>query len=178
MSRVGKEPIPVPSGTKVAVADGVFVAEGPKGKVSERVVAGIGVEIEDGVVKVTRRSDGRTQRARHGLMRSLLANAVAGATEGFEKKLEINGVGYRAEVKGKKINLSLGYSHPVVYPIPDGVDVEVDKNNAISVRGANKQQVGQVAAELRSLRKPEPYKGKGIKYADEIVRRKAGKAGA
>ncbi|MDH3745741.1 MAG: 50S ribosomal protein L6, partial [Acidobacteriota bacterium] len=107
MSRVGKEPIPVPSGTKVAVADGVFVAEGPKGKVSERVVAGIGVEIEDGVVKVTRRSDGRTQRARHGLMRSLLANAVAGATEGFEKKLEINGVGYRAEVKGKKINLSL-----------------------------------------------------------------------
>ncbi len=178
MSRIGNEPIPVPSGIKVALADGVFVAEGPKGKVSQPLVPGIGVEIEDGTVKVTRKNDSGPQRSRHGLMRSLLANAVLGVSEGFEKKLEIHGVGYRAEVQGKKVNFSLGYSHPVVYAIPEGVEIEIDKNNTISVRGASKQQVGQVAAEIRALRKPEPYKGKGIKYADEIIRRKAGKAGA
>lgn len=177
MSRVGKEPIPIPSGVKLKLEDDVFHAEGPKGKVSEKVVGGMTVEIGESEVQVTRRDDSQDQRAKHGLMRALLANAVNGASEGFSKVLEINGVGYKAEVKGKEIHFALGYSHPVVYPIPEGIEVEVDKNNSVTVRGARKQQVGQVAAEIRSLRKPEPYKGKGIKYADEVIRRKVGKAG-
>ena len=178
MSRIGKNPIPLPSGIKVDIKDGVFVAEGPKGKVSERLIESLDVEVADGEVRVSRRSDGREDRAQHGLMRALLANAVIGASTGFTRELEINGVGYRAEVKGKEVHLALGYSHPVVYAIPEGIEIEVDKNNKISVRGANKQKVGQVAAEIRALRKPEPYKGKGIKYVEEIIRRKVGKAGA
>ena len=178
MSRIGKNPIPLPSGTKVAIKDGVFVAEGPNGKVSERLIESVDVEVADGEVRVSRRTDDREDRARHGLMRALLANAVTGASTGFTRELEINGVGYRAEVKGKEVHFALGYSHPVVYAIPEGIEIEVDKNNKISVRGANKQKVGQVAAEIRSLRKPEPYKGKGIKYVEETIRRKVGKAGA
>ena len=178
MSRIGKEPIPIPDGTKVALADGVFSAEGPKGRVELSLTAGIDVAIEDGRVIVNRRGDSGPQRARHGLMRALLANAVTGATQGFSRQLEINGVGYRAEVKGREVHLALGYSHPVVFAIPTGVEIEVDKNNRITVSGPDKQKVGQVAAEIRALRKPEPYKGKGIKYVDEVVRRKAGKAGA
>ena len=178
MSRVGRMPITVPAGVKVSIADGQFTADGPKGKVSERLIDGIPVEIEDGVVKVTRESDSRELRSRHGLIRALLANAVQGAAEGFTKKLEIHGVGYRAEVKGREIHFALGFSHPVVYAVPEGIEVEVDKQNRITVTGARRQQVGQVAAEIRSLRKPEPYKGKGIRYADEEIRRKVGKAGA
>ena len=178
MSRIGKEPIPIPDGAKVSLADGVVTAEGPKGKVSHNVIDGLAVTIEDGVVTITRRDDSNAQRARHGLMRVLVANAVQGATEGFTRELEINGVGYRAEVKGSEVHFALGYSHPVIYQVPEGVEIEVDKNNKVTVRGADKQQVGQVAAEIRALRKPEPYKGKGIKYADEVIRRKAGKAGA
>ena len=178
MSRIGKEPIPIPDGTKVSLSDGVFAAEGPKGKVEESVVAGVDVAIEDGQVTVTRHGDSGPLRANHGLMRALLANAVHGVSQGFSKQLEINGVGYRAEVKGREVHFALGFSHPVVFAIPDGVDVDVDKNNKITVQGADKQLVGQVAAEIRALRKPEPYTGKGIKYVDEVIRRKAGKAGA
>lgn len=178
MSRVGRMPITVPAGVKVSIADGVFVADGPRGKVSERLIDGIPVKIEDGVVRVSRNGESGELRSRHGLVRSLLANAVNGAAEGFSKKLEIHGVGYRAEVKGREIHFALGFSHPVIYTIPEGIEVEIDKQNRITVSGAKRQQVGQVAAEIRALRKPEPYKGKGIRYADEEVRRKVGKAGA
>ena len=178
MSRVGKNPIPLPAGIKVELKDGVFSADGPKGKVSENILKSVDVEIADGEVRVSRRSDDREDRAQHGLMRALLANAVNGAATGFSRELEINGVGYKAEVKGKEVHFALGYSHPIVFSIPQGIEIEIDKNNKISVRGANKQQVGQVAAEIRAFRKPEPYKGKGIKYVDEIIRRKVGKAGA
>ena len=178
MSRVGRMPITVPAGVKVSIDDGVFVADGPKGKVSERLLDGIPVEIEDGTVRVSRDGDSREQRSRHGLIRALLANAVNGAAAGFTKKLEIHGVGYRAEVKGREIHFALGFSHPVIYAIPEGIEVEIDKQNRITVSGARRQQVGQVAAEIRALRKPEPYKGKGIRYAGEQIRRKVGKAGA
>ena len=178
MSRIGKEPIPIPDAAKVSLSDRVFTAEGPKGKVSQSVVDGIRVAIEDGSVTVTRRDDSNAQKALHGLMRVLLANAIQGVTQGFSKQLEINGVGYRAEVKGKEVHFALGYSHPVIFAVPDDIEIEVDKNNKITVQGADKQRVGQTAAEIRALRKPEPYKGKGIKYVDEVIRRKAGKAGA
>ena len=179
MSRIGKEPIPIPDGAKVSFEGGVFTAEGPKGKVSQAVLPEVSIDIDDSVVTVGRTGETQDHRARHGLMRALLANAVHGVTEGFRKDLEIHGVGYRAELKGREIHLALGYSHPVVYPLPEGIDVELDeKAGKIAVLGADRQQVGQVAAEIRGLRKPEPYKGKGIKYADEIIRRKVGKAGA
>lgn len=178
MSRVGKRPIEVPEGTKVTIEDGVFTAEGPKGRVSERLLDGISVEMEDGVITLERDDDSGPLRARHGLSRSLLANAVTGVSEGFSKQLEINGVGYRAELSGREVHFSLGYSHPVIYAIPEGIDIEVDKSNRMVVRGADRQLVGQVAAEIRGLRKPDPYKGKGIKYVDEVIRRKVGKAGA
>jgi large subunit ribosomal protein L6 len=178
MSRVGKEPIPVPDGTKVQVADGVLTAEGPKGKVSQSIFDGFPVELEDGTLTVQRPDDTQGSRSLHGLLRSLIANAVNGATTGWSKQLDIVGVGYRAEVQGEAVNFALGFSHPVVFPIPQGISIEVDKNNRLTVTGADRQQVGQVAAEIRSLRKPDPYKGKGIKYSDEIIRRKVGKAGA
>lgn len=178
MSRIGKQPIEVPSGTKVEIKDQVFVAQGPKGKVSQGLFEGFPVEVDNGTVTVSRPSDSGPDRALHGLLRSLLANAVQGVTNGWTKNLEIVGVGYRAEVKGNEVHFALGFSHPVIYPIPDGITIEVDKNNRVTVTGADRQQVGQVAAEIRKLRKPDPYKGKGIKYSDEIIRRKVGKAGA
>lgn len=179
MSRIGRAPIEVPQGTKVAFDSGVFTAEGPKGKVSQFVFEDFGVEIDDGTVTVARPGDSGPERAKHGLLRSLLANAVQGVSNGFQKTLDIVGVGYRAEVKGREVHFALGYSHPIVYPIPEGIDIEVDaKANRVTVTGADKQQVGQVASEIRRLRKPDPYKAKGIKYSDEIVRRKVGKAGA
>jgi len=178
MSRVGKQPVPIPDGVKVALEDGVFVAEGPKGRVEEALLEGLQVEVEDGVLTVTRSDETGELRAKHGLLRALLANAVHGVNQGFSKELEIHGVGYRAQLKGNEIHLSLGYSHPVVFSVPEGIEVQVDeKAGKITVGGANRQQVGQVAANIRSLRKPEPYKGKGIRYSDEIVRRKVGKAG-
>ena len=178
MSRIGKQPIDVPAGTKVSIRDGVFVAEGPKGKVEQDLIPGFSVEIDDGTVTVSRPGESGPERAKHGLLRSLLANAVEGVSTGFKRELEINGVGYRAEVRGREVHFTLGYSHPVVFPIPQGVEIEVeDKSGKISVQGANKQVVGETAAKIRGLRKPDPYKGKGIKYADEIVRRKVGKAG-
>jgi large subunit ribosomal protein L6 len=178
MSRVGKRPIEVPNGIKVSIEAGIFTAEGPKGKVSERLLDGIPVAIDEGVITVTRDSDTGDLRSKHGLIRALLANAVNGVSVGFVKELELNGVGYKAEVQGRAVHFALGFSHPIVYDMPDGIDIEVDKNNKITVRGANRQVVGQVAAEIRALKKPDPYKGKGIKYADEVIRRKVGKAGA
>jgi len=178
MSRIGRMPIEVPKGTKVAINDNVFTAEGPKGTVSQSLFEGFPVEIDDGTVNVSRPGDAGPDRARHGLLRSLLANAVQGVTSGWTKQLDIIGVGYRAEVKGDEVHFALGYSHPVIYPIPEGIGIEVDKNNRVTVTGADRQRVGQVAAEIRKLRKPDPYKGKGIKYSDEIIRRKVGKAGA
>jgi large subunit ribosomal protein L6 len=178
MSRIGKMPIQVPSGTKVEIADGVFTAQGPKGKVAQTLFDGYPVKVDGSVVSIERPGDTGPERSRHGLLRALLANAVQGVSAGFVKQLDIVGVGYRAEVKGGHVQFALGYSHPVLYDIPEGIKIEIDtKSNRITVSGADRQQVGQVAAEIRSLRRPDPYKGKGIKYTNEILRRKAGKAG-
>ncbi len=179
MSRIGKAPIPLPDKTKVATSGGTVTIEGPKGKLEQPLQQGIEVRVEDGVVTLHRSGSSGPERALHGLARALLANAVVGVTEGFRRELEIVGVGYRGEVKGREVHLALGYSHPVVYPIPDGIDVSIDdRANRIAVSGIDKQQVGQVAADLRSLRKPDAYKGKGIRYRDEVIRLKVGKAAA
>lgn len=178
MSRIGRKPIPIPSAAKVKIEDDVFVAEGPKGKVSQPIFKGFDVAVEDGTITVRRPGDSGPERSLHGLLRSLVANAVEGAANGFTRQLEIVGVGYRAEVKGREVHFALGYSHPVIFSIPEGIEIEVDKSNRIRVTGADRQMVGQVSAEIRSLRRPDPYKGKGIKYSGEILRRKVGKAGA
>ena len=179
MSRVGKQPIPVPKGVEIEIQSSTFLAKGPKGEVSQSIPEGIGVEQENGEVLVTRSGESGDLRSKHGLVRALLANAVHGVSEGFSKHLEIHGVGYRAELKGRDIHMALGYSHPVVYKMPAGTEAQVEeKAGKITISGADRQQVGQVAAEIRSLRKPEPYKGKGIRYSDETVQRKVGKAGA
>ena len=179
MSRIGKKPIPVPPGVKVAVEGSTVRAEGPKGKLSQSIPSSLSVTMESNVLTVVRSSDHRTVRALHGLTRSLLANMVAGVKDGFERKLEIVGIGYRCQVQGKALQLALGYSHPIVFPLPEGIQAEVDRQVAITLRGADKALLGQTAAKLRALRKPDPYKGKGIKYADEVIRRKVGKkAGA
>lgn len=180
MSRIGKAPITVPGAAKVRVEGDVFHAEGPKGKVSQRLFPGeCTLEIEDGTITVGRVNDSGPVRAKHGLLRALLANAVQGVTEGFVKELEIVGTGYRGEVKGKDCHFSLGFSHPVIFPIPDGISIEIDtKANTVKISGADRQRVGQVAAEIRSLRPPDPYKAKGVRYKGEHIRRKEGKAGA
>ena len=179
MSRVGRMPIPVPQGTRVEVAGDTFVAEGPKGRVSQRLLAGFPVSVAEGTVRVERSGDTGPERAKHGLLRALLANAVRGVSEGFTRGLEISGVGYKAELKGEEVHFALGYSHPVVFKIPAGIKIEVDtKAGKMQVSGADKQLLGQVCAEIRRLRPPDPYKGKGIKFADEVIRRKVGKAGA
>lgn len=177
MSRIGKMPIQVPSGTQVEIQDGVFTAQGPKGKVAQTLFEGYPVQVDGNVVTIERPGDTGPERSRHGLLRALLANAVQGVSAGFVKQLDLVGVGYRAEVKGGHVQFALGYSHPVLYNIPEGIKIEIDKTNRITVSGADRQQVGQVAAEIRSLRRPDPYKGKGIKYTNEVLRRKAGKAG-
>lgn len=176
MSRIGKLPIQIPSGVTITVDPDTITVQGPKGALQQFTLPHVEVVVEDSEVKVIRKSDEKIARAQHGLMRSLVNNMVIGVTKGFEKKLEVNGVGFRVNGGGKKIEMSLGFSHPVVYEAPEGVSLTVEKM-AITVTGISKQQVGQVAAEIRSLKKPEPYKGKGIKYADEQIRRKAGKAG-
>jgi large subunit ribosomal protein L6 len=177
MSRIGKLPIQIPKGAKVALDGRVFRAEGPKGKVAQQIVGGIEVKIEDGNVTVHRSGDEGPDKARHGLIRALLANAMKGVTEGWSRELEIQGVGFRAESKGNEVHFALGYSHPVVYRVPAGIKVEVDRNTRIVVTGADRQQVGQVAAEIRKLRRPDVYKGKGIRYKDERLKLKVGKAG-
>lgn len=176
MSRIGKQPVVVPAGVTITVGDSEITVAGPKGSLSVPVQPNTSTVLEDGKLVVTRVDDEPKSRAWHGLQRALLNNAVEGVTKGFEKKLEINGVGFRLSGGGKQIEMTLGFSHPVKYTAPDGIDLKVDKMT-ITVSGIDKQQVGQVAAEIRSLKKPEPYKGKGIKYVDEQIVRKAGKAG-
>lgn len=178
MSRVGRKPIPVPQGAKIEIRDGAFHVEGPKGKVVQPIDAGFPVEVKDGAVHVSRSGDSGPERAKHGLYRALLANALAGVTTGWARGLDIVGVGYRAEIKGQEVHFALGYSHPVIFPVPEGIKVDYDaKTNHLNVSGADRQKVGQVAAEIRALRSPDPYKGKGVRYSNEQIRRKAGKAG-
>ncbi len=178
MSRVGKKPIPIPAGVTVTVEPGNVVrVKGNKGELTERVPATIEVAIEDGVVNVKRASDEKKERAMHGLARALVANMVTGVTQGFSKALEVVGVGYRVQKSGNKLVLNVGYSHPVEVPEENGIKLDVEGTNVIKVSGTSKQVVGQVAADIRSIRPPEPYKGKGIRYAGEFVALKVGKAG-
>jgi large subunit ribosomal protein L6 len=176
MSRIGNKPIPVPSGVKIAMAPDQIDVQGPKGKLSIAIPRGISFEQKDGVLNVKRESD--EQRAVHGLARALVANAVHGVTQGFKKEMDIVGVGYRAELKGKAVAFALGKSHPVEFPVPEGIQIAVDKQTHLVISGADKGQVGQVAADIRSLRPPDPYKQKGIRITGERLKKKAGKAGA
>ena len=176
MSRIGKQPITMPGGVAVTVENGLVNVVGPKGRLQTPLLPGIKLVVEDGMVKVTRTGDEAIDRARHGLIRQLVNNMITGVNKGFNKKLELNGVGYRVSAQGQTLKFNLGFSHDVNYTAPEDVSVSVDQN-IITVTGINKQQVGQVAAEIRALKKPEPYKGKGIKYIDEYVRRKSGKTG-
>ncbi|MFI5317758.1 MAG: 50S ribosomal protein L6 [Myxococcota bacterium] len=177
MSRIGKQPVPIASGVEVKVADGRVRVKGPKGALDEAVAPHCKVEVAGTEVRVARDSDEKRAKAMHGLMRALIANMVTGVTTGFSRSLDIIGVGYRAEVSGRKLTLTIGYSHPVVVQIPQGLEVVAESQTRLLIRGANKQQVGQFAAEIREIRAPEPYKGKGIRYVDEVVRRKVGKTG-
>jgi large subunit ribosomal protein L6 len=176
MSRIGNKPIPVPAGVKINVRDGEVDVQGPKGKLAVYVPPGIKFETKDGTLVASRPSE--EYRALHGLARALVANAVTGVTVGFKKDLEIVGVGYRAEVKGKNVVLALGYSHPVEFPIPEGIQISVEKQTRLAVTGADRAQVGQVAANLRALRPPDPYKQKGVRISGQRLKKKAGKAGA
>ena len=178
MSRIGKMPVSIPKGVEVRKDGDVLKVKGPKGELANRIPPGLTVAVDGGEVRITRSSDEPRDRAFHGLLRSLVANSVTGVTKGFSRDLEIVGVGYKAEVKGKTIVFSIGYSHPISFPIPEGIAVALDaKAGKLSVSGADRQQVGQTAAEIRKLRIPDPYKAKGIKYASEVIRRKVGKAG-
>lgn len=176
MSRVGKQPIAIPGGVTITVDDNKVTINGSKGSLEQFTMPGIKIRQEDNSLIVERDNDERLNRARHGLMRSLLNNMVTGVSQGFEKKLEINGVGYRVQQQGTDLKLNLGFSHDVIYKIPTGITASVEQNT-ITISGIDKQQVGQVAAEIRALKKPEPYKGKGIKYVDERIIRKSGKSG-
>jgi large subunit ribosomal protein L6 len=176
MSRIGNKVITVPSAVKVQIKETAVDVQGPKGKLSIDLPRGIRFEQKDGTLVATREND--DQRALHGLARALVANAVTGVTQGFKKELDIVGVGYRAEVKGKNVVFALGFSHPVEFPIPEGIQIAVEKQTHLTVTGANKNQVGQIAANLRGLRPPDPYKQKGIRITGERLKKKAGKAGA
>lgn len=178
MSRIGKQPIGIPSGVTVNVADGRIQVKGPKGELTSDVPEGIAARVDGDQLLLERPDDSKDTRARHGLARSLANNMVVGVSDGFVKRLEIEGVGYRAEMKGKVLNLLLGFSHPVEMPVPEGLTVSVEANTKLAIEGADKEAVGQFAADVRKLRPPEPYKGKGVRYEDEHIRRKVGKAGA
>lgn len=178
MSRIGKKPISSIKGVKIEKKDHLLKVQGPKGELTAHVPQSIGLEVNENELRLTRSSDLKAQKALHGTWRALVNNMVKGVSEGFQKKLEIVGVGYKAEVKGKKIQLALGYSHPILFEPPKGIKVEIPAPTNIVISGIDKQLVGQVAAKLRSFRPPEPYKGKGIKYEGEYIRRKAGKAAA
>jgi large subunit ribosomal protein L6 len=177
MSRIGKLPIQVPSGVTITVDNGLVTVTGPKGTLLQPALSHVTVNLEDNQVIVTRISDEKVAKSQHGLMRALINNMVMGVSKGFEKKLEVNGVGFRVSGGGQAISMNLGFSHPVDYKAQEGIQLTVEKN-VITVSGIDKQKVGQTAAEIRALKKPEPYKGKGIKYIDEVIIRKAGKAGA
>jgi len=176
MSRIGRKPIPVPAGVKIQISPAAVDVQGPKGKMSVGVPRGIRFEQKDGVLNALRDTD--EHRALHGLARALVANAVRGVTEGFKKDLDIVGVGYRAELKGKTVVFALGYSHPIEFPVPEGIQITVEKQTRLSVSGADRAKVGQVAANIRALRPPDPYKQKGIRLSGERLKKKAGKAGA
>jgi large subunit ribosomal protein L6 len=179
MSRIGKLPIPVPNGVQIKVADGVVQVKGPKGQLEIGLLPGITASVEDGALTVIRADEEAQTRSYHGLVRSLVANAATGVSEGWSKELAIVGIGYRAESKGSSVVFNLGYSHPIDFAVPPGIEIEVDaKANKVKVMGFDRQQVGQIAANIRALRPPEPYKGKGIRYEGERIRTKAGKQGA
>jgi large subunit ribosomal protein L6 len=178
MSRVGKVPIPIPKDVKVTLTDSILKVVGPKGQLNHRIPSEIAVSIEPEHLVVRRPDDHRTTRSLHGLTRVLVANMITGVTQGFEKKLGIQGIGYRAELQGDILRLTLGFSHPVLFPLPEGIKVEVDRQTTITVKGIDKQQVGSVAAKIRSFKPPDPYKGKGIRYANEYVKLKVGKTKA
>lgn len=177
MSRIGKMPVPIPSGVNVALEDRVVTVKGPKGELAMTFAQPISVRVDGGAVSVARPNDEKHNRQLHGLVRTLIANMVDGVTKGYAKTLEIVGVGYRAQMQGKQLSLQVGFSHPVVVAPPAGIEIKVEGTNKIVISGADRQQVGQTAAQIRSIRPPEPYKGKGIRYAGERVRRKLGKAG-
>ncbi len=178
MSRIGRKPVQIPKGVTVVLNDSVVSVKGPKGQLAEKIHPNINVEVKDQQVLVTRKADEIKDRALHGLWRALIQNMIIGVTQGFSKKLEIIGVGYRAEMKGARLNLLLGYSHPILFAAPEGIKIEAPTQTSIVISGVHKQLVGLVAAKIRSFRPPEPYKGKGIKYEGEYIRRKAGKAAA
>jgi large subunit ribosomal protein L6 len=174
MSRIGKEPIALPKGIEASVAEGIITVKGSKGTKTLDTLGRVDIKIEDGKIVFGLLGETKQDRAFWGTYRALANNIVTGLDKGFEKKLEINGVGYRAAVNGKNLEMALGYSHPIIFPIPEGIDISVEKNT-VSIKGTDRQQVGQVAAVIRGFRAPEPYKGKGVKYSDEVIRRKAGK---
>ena len=178
MSRIGKKPITVPKGVTIDVKPGVVEVKGPKGTLKQVLPAGIGFELEGDTLNARTLRDEPALGKFHGLARSLVANAVVGVTEGFRKDLDIVGVGYRAEVKGKQVVFALGYSHPVVFDIPNGIEIAIDKQTHVTVTGIDRQLVGQVAADIRAMRKPDPYKQKGVRYTGEVLKKKAGKTGA
>jgi large subunit ribosomal protein L6 len=179
MSRIGKKPVGIPQGVKIDIQNAVFSVQGPLGKLDYTVPDGISVEVQESNIVVTRATEQKRHRALHGLVRSLVNNMVTGVSTGFSKSLEIVGIGYRATKEGSNVlNLAVGYSHPVKFPVPEGITIEVEGQNKVIVKGIDKQQVGQVAANIRKVRKPEPYKGKGIRYSDEVVRKKVGKTAA
>ena len=178
MSRIGRAPITVPAGVEIKVEDNnVVTVKGPKGSLKQQFNPNMAIAVEDGVLHVTRPNDAKENRALHGLTRTLIHNMVVGVTEGFKKELDVNGVGYRVAKEGKKLNMNIGYSHPVIVEEIDGITIDVPSPNKIVISGTDKQKVGQFAAEVRGKRPPEPYKGKGIKYTDEVIRRKEGKTG-
>jgi large subunit ribosomal protein L6 len=178
MSRIGKLPIPLPAGVQVSLDAAAVTIKGPKGALTHPLPDGITASTGEGRLTLARRDDSQKQRALHGMARAILANAVRGVTQGFSRELEIHGVGYRAQVAGKSVNFALGYTHPVDFPIPEGIQIAVEKQTKITVTGYDRQAVGQVAAKIRALRPPDVYKGKGIRYAGEVLRKKAGKTGA
>lgn len=178
MSRVGKLPIPIPPKVEVKVEERRICLKGPKGELQQELPAGIQVDLSDGILQVKRADDSKSQKALHGLSRALLANAVKGVHEGFTKQLEIEGIGFRAQLEGRELALNLGFSHPLRYKIPQGIDIKIEKQVRVAISGADRQMVGQVAAEIRGLRPPDVYKGKGVRYAGEFIKKKAGKKGA
>jgi large subunit ribosomal protein L6 len=178
MSRIGKKPIPIPKGVTVTIAPDAVEVQGPKGKMRQAIPPGIVFAQDDGALVAKLSRDDAELGKFHGLARSLVANAVAGVTEGFKKELDIVGVGYRAELKGKQVHFALGYSHPVIFDIPNGIDIAVDKQTHVVVTGVDRQLVGQVAANIRRMRKPDPYKQKGVRYTGEVLKKKVGKTGA
>lgn len=177
MSRVGKKPIPVPEKTKISFSNGIVTVQGKNGTLTQTVHPAVELQIDSQQINILLKQDDRKGRALHGLVRSLINNMVIGVSKGFQRVLEINGIGYRVELKGRNLLFSLGYSHPVDFPLPEGVTATVEKNNIVKLAGIDKHLLGQTAARLRSLRSPEPYKGKGVKFAEEHIQRKAGKTG-